>query len=97
MAKKKKLKRKVQSHPTNSLATPQLPTPQEQRKILREAQNVNRGHPRKGEMREELRQINVSCLASQKETISLTNRLASSSSGSLTKSFRITALTHFDP
>lgn len=64
MAKKKKLKRKVQSHPTNSLATPQLPTPQEQRKILREAQNVNRGHPRKGEMREELRQINVSCLAS---------------------------------
>ena len=63
MAKKKKLKRKVQSHPTNSLATPQLPTPQEQRKILREAQNVNRGHPRKGEMREELKQINVSCLA----------------------------------
>ena len=63
MAKKKKLKRKVQSHPTNCLATPQLPTPQEQRKILREAQNVNRGHPRKGEMREELKQINVSCLA----------------------------------
>lgn len=63
MAKKKKLKRKAQSHPTNSLATPQLPTPEEQRKILREAQNVNRGHPRKGETREELRQINVSCLA----------------------------------
>ena len=64
MAKKKKLKRKAQSYPTNSLVTPQLPTPEEQRKILREAQNVNRGHPRKGETREELRQINVSCLAS---------------------------------
>ena len=67
MAKKKKLKRKAQSHPTNSLATPPSPTPEEQRKILRDAQNVNRGHPRKGEKgetREELRQINVSCLAS---------------------------------
>ena len=64
MAKKKKLKRKVQSHPTNSLATPPSPTPEEQRKTIREAQNVNRGHPRKGETREELRQINVSCLAS---------------------------------
>ena len=64
MAKKKKLKRKTQSHPTNFLATPPSPTPEEQRKILREAQNVNRGHPRKGETREELKQINVSCLAS---------------------------------
>ena len=35
---------------------------EEQRKRLRNAQNVNRGHPRKGETREELRQINVSCL-----------------------------------
>ena len=64
MAKKKKFKRKAQSHPTNSLAPPLSPTPEEQRKILREAQNVNRGHPRKGETREELKQINVSCLAS---------------------------------
>ena len=37
-------------------------SPEEQRKRLRDAQNVNRGHPRKGEIREELRQINVSCL-----------------------------------
>ena len=64
MVKRKKLKRKAQSHSLNSLGTPQFPTPEEQRKILREAQNVNRGHPRKGETREELRQINVSCLAS---------------------------------
>ena len=66
MVKRKKLKRKVQvqSHSLNSLGTPQSPTPEEQRKILREAQNVNRGHPRKGETREELKQINVSCLAS---------------------------------
>ena len=64
MAKKKKLKRTAQSHPSISLATPPSPTPEEQRKILREAQNVNRGHPRKGETREDLKQINVSCLAS---------------------------------
>lgn len=38
------------------------PSPEEQRKRLRDAQNVNRGHPRKGEIREELRQINVRCL-----------------------------------
>lgn len=38
------------------------PSPEEQRKRLRDAQNVNRGHPRKGETREVLRQINVSCL-----------------------------------
>jgi hypothetical protein len=37
-------------------------SPEEQRKRLRDAQNVNRGHPRKDEIREELRQINVSCL-----------------------------------
>lgn len=37
-------------------------SPEEQCKRLRDAQNVNRGHPRKGEIREELRQINVSCL-----------------------------------
>lgn len=37
-------------------------SPEEQRKRLRDAQNINRGHPRKGEIREELRQINVSCL-----------------------------------
>lgn len=37
-------------------------SPEEQSKRLRDAQNVNRGHPRKGEIREELRQINVSCL-----------------------------------
>ena len=37
-------------------------SPEEQRKRLRTAQNVNRGHPRKGETREELKQINVSCL-----------------------------------
>ena len=42
---------------------PETPvSPEEQRKRLRNAQNVNRGHPRKGETREELRQINVSCL-----------------------------------
>ena len=66
MVKRKKLKRKAQSHShsLNSLGTPQFPTPEEQRKILREAQNVNRGHPRKGETREELKQVNVSCLAS---------------------------------
>ena len=64
MVKRKKLKRKAQSRPLYSLGTPQSPTPEEQKKILREAQNVNRGHPRKGETREELRQINVSCLAS---------------------------------
>ena len=64
MVKRKKLKRKAQSRTLNSLGTPQSPTPEEQRKILLEAQNVNRGHPRKGETREELRQINVSCLAS---------------------------------
>lgn len=37
-------------------------SPEEQRKRLRSAQNVNRGHPRKGEKREVLKQINVSCL-----------------------------------
>lgn len=35
---------------------------EEQRKRLRNAQNVNRGHPRKGEKREVLKQINVSCI-----------------------------------
>ena len=38
------------------------PSPEEQRKRLRNAQNINRGHPRKGEKRESLKQINVSCL-----------------------------------
>lgn len=38
-----------------------LTSPEEQLKRLRNAQNVNRGHPRKGETREELKQINVSC------------------------------------
>lgn len=37
-------------------------SPEEQRKRLRTAQNVNRGHPRKGEKREVLKQINVSCI-----------------------------------
>lgn len=37
-------------------------SPEEQRKRLRSAQNINRGHPRKGEKREVLKQINVSCL-----------------------------------
>ena len=37
-------------------------SPEEQRKRLRSAQNANRGHPRKGETHEKLRQINVSCL-----------------------------------
>ena len=37
-------------------------SPEEQRKRLRNAQNINRGHPRKGEKREVLKQINVSCL-----------------------------------
>lgn len=37
-------------------------SPEEQRKRLRDAQNVNRGHPRKGEKREVLKQINVSCI-----------------------------------
>ena len=42
---------------------PETPiSPEEQRKRLRKAQNVNRGHPRKGETHEKLRQINVSCL-----------------------------------
>lgn len=38
------------------------PSPEEQRKRLRKAQNVNRGHPRKGETRDALKQINVCCL-----------------------------------
>jgi len=38
------------------------PSPEDQRKRLRDAQNVNRGHPRKGEKREVLKQINVSCI-----------------------------------
>lgn len=37
-------------------------SPEEQLKRLRDAQNVNRGHPRKGEIREVLKQINVSCI-----------------------------------
>lgn len=42
---------------------PETPiSPEEQRKRLRKAQNVNRGHPRKGETREVIKQINVSCL-----------------------------------
>lgn len=42
---------------------PETPvSPEEQRKRLRNAQNINRGHPRKGEKREVLKQINVSCL-----------------------------------
>lgn len=40
------------------------PSPEEQRKRLRNAQNINRGHPRKGEKRQELKQVNVSCLSS---------------------------------
>ena len=38
------------------------PSPEEQRQRLRNAQNANRGHPRKGEKREVLKQINVSCM-----------------------------------
>lgn len=42
---------------------PETPiSPEEQRKRLQEAQNVNRGHPRKGEKHDVLKQINVSCL-----------------------------------
>ena len=40
----------------------------EKRKRLRAAQNVNRGHPQKGEHREPLKQINVSCLHTVGET-----------------------------
>ena len=47
---------------TGELGPEKPVSPEEQRKRLRNAQNVNRGHPRKGETREELRQINVSCL-----------------------------------
>lgn len=47
---------------------PETPTSlEEQRKRLRSAQNANRGHPRKGEKREELKQINVSCFLSFSE------------------------------
>ena len=44
-----------------------LLTPEEKSKKLRKAQNANRGHPRKGETRETLQQINVSCLSSISE------------------------------
>lgn len=43
------------SHPVAPLSQ------DDQKRRLREAQNEKRGHPRKGEIREELRQINVSC------------------------------------
>ena len=36
---------------------------EEQRVRLRAAQNANRGHPRKGERRHPLKQINVNCRA----------------------------------
>lgn len=42
-------------------------SPEEQRNRLRDAQNINRGHPRKGETREVLKQINVRCLESISE------------------------------
>ena len=43
--------------------TNDTPLSQEEQRIrLRRAQNVNRGHPRKGETRDVLKQINVSCL-----------------------------------
>ena len=44
-------------------STNDTPLSQEEQRIrLRRAQNVNRGHPRKGETRDVLKQINVSCL-----------------------------------
>ncbi len=49
---------------TSRNVTNNLPpsSPAEQHKRLRDAQNANRGHPRKGETRKALKQINVSCL-----------------------------------
>lgn len=44
-------------------------SPLEQKKKLREAQNVNRGHPRKGETRPRLKQINITCLHTSSEEL----------------------------
>lgn len=44
-------------------------SPIEQLKKLREAQNVNRGHPRKGETRPSLKQINITCLRTSSEEL----------------------------
>lgn len=41
----------------------------EQKKRLREAQNVNRGHPRKGETRPGLKQINITCRLTSSEEL----------------------------
>lgn len=49
--------------PTSILPTTSSPTA-EQKIALRKAQNVNRGHPRKGEYREPLKQLNISCRTS---------------------------------
>ncbi len=42
---------------------------EERMKRLREAQNVNRGHPRKGEQREPMKQINITCPISSSEEL----------------------------
>ncbi len=42
---------------------------EEKMKRLREAQNVNRGHPRKGEEREPMKQINITCPISSSEEL----------------------------
>lgn len=46
-------------------------SPIEQMKKLRDAQNVNRGHPRKGEKRPELKQINITCLEQSSEELNI--------------------------
>ncbi len=42
---------------------------EEKKKRLRAAQNVNRGHPRKGEIREKMKQINITCPISSSEEL----------------------------
>lgn len=42
---------------------------EEKQKRLRAAQNVNRGHPRKGEQREPMKQINITCPISSSEEL----------------------------
>lgn len=42
---------------------------EEKMKRLRAAQNINRGHPRKGEQREPMKQINITCPISSSEEL----------------------------
>jgi hypothetical protein len=64
MAKKKKLKRKAQSHPTNSLATSPSPYSGRAEEDPPRGTEHQPWTSTEGETREELRQINVSCLTS---------------------------------